>query len=194
MGSRADGAVGAMRAGGARACHQQRQHAAGAGHELPGHHHHSRRQHRRGQRLPGGVVFGGVARSDGLRDRKQLRSGWRGAAARCWRAATRPRRSAAWRSTAAWRGRSAAWSRRSAAASCKRPRPYSAPTATRRLPASGLPATTRLRIPAARLPAPARLLLSARLPPLLPLRSGLLPRPVLLRAVLAAAVVVVAKS
>ena len=70
-----DRAVGGGRGGRAGACHQQRQYAARAGHQLPDHHHHSRRQHCRGGRLPGAMVHCRLAGADRLLDRLKLLSG-----------------------------------------------------------------------------------------------------------------------
>ncbi len=77
---RADGIVDVMRSSGARARHQQRQHAARTGYELPGHHHNSRRQHGRGQRLSRRMVLGLMARPERLRDRHAFGPGRRRAA------------------------------------------------------------------------------------------------------------------
>ena len=69
-----------MRSSGTRARHQQRQLAARTGYELPGHHHNSRRQHGRGQRLPRRMVLGLMARPERLCDRHALGPGRRRAA------------------------------------------------------------------------------------------------------------------
>ena len=140
-----------MRSSGTRARHQQRQYAARTGHELSGHHHDSRRQHGRGQRLPRRMVFGLMARPERLCDRHALGPGRRRAASvRRTRPATGRRRS------------NAAPRRRRSAARRFRRRTLSA--------AAGLPA--------ARLPAATRLLLRSGLRPVL-LSASLLLRPVL---------------